>query len=171
MPISRILIATGLFHVGAEIFRLIQTCLSHYHATKRISWTNTLALAQRWLPPARMLHPFPDARFTATSKIRTGCARPAPGLGTARAISLPRSLSRNARLRVEVANVRNHRKHDTNTVDEDVGASRCCRSFRRRTVLASHLWSVVVPKRNLLPLETAHTSTFQDVLRTNNLTR
>ncbi len=51
---------------GAEIFRLIQTCLSYYHATKRISWTNTLALAQRWLPPPRMCHPFPDARFTAT---------------------------------------------------------------------------------------------------------
>jgi len=66
MPISRILIATGLFHVGAEIFRLIQTCLSRDHPTKRISWTNTLALARRWLPPARMLHPFPDARFTAT---------------------------------------------------------------------------------------------------------
>jgi RNA-directed DNA polymerase len=32
----------------------------------RISWTHTLALAQRWLPQPRMLHPFPDARFAAT---------------------------------------------------------------------------------------------------------
>jgi hypothetical protein len=32
----------------------------------RISWTRTLALAQRWLPPPQVLHPFPDARFAAT---------------------------------------------------------------------------------------------------------
>jgi group II intron reverse transcriptase/maturase len=33
---------------------------------RRISWTRTLALAQRWLPQPSMLHPFPDARFAAT---------------------------------------------------------------------------------------------------------
>ena len=33
---------------------------------RRISWTRTLALAQRWLPQPRALHPFPDARFAAT---------------------------------------------------------------------------------------------------------
>jgi len=32
----------------------------------RISWTRTLTLAQRWLPPPHVLHSFPDARFTAT---------------------------------------------------------------------------------------------------------
>jgi len=31
----------------------------------RISWTRTLALAQRWLPQPSTLHPFPDARFAA----------------------------------------------------------------------------------------------------------
>ena len=31
-----------------------------------ISWTRTLALAQRSLPQPRALHPFPDARFAAT---------------------------------------------------------------------------------------------------------
>ena len=33
---------------------------------RRISWTRILALAQRWLPPPQVLHPFPDARFAAT---------------------------------------------------------------------------------------------------------
>jgi group II intron reverse transcriptase/maturase len=33
---------------------------------RRIRWTRILALAQRWLPQPRMLHPFPDARFAAT---------------------------------------------------------------------------------------------------------
>jgi RNA-directed DNA polymerase len=32
----------------------------------RINWTRALALATRWLPPPRALHPFPDARFAAT---------------------------------------------------------------------------------------------------------
>ena len=32
---------------------------------RRISWTRTLAYAQRWLPQPRALHPFPDARFAA----------------------------------------------------------------------------------------------------------
>jgi hypothetical protein len=29
----------------------------------RISWTRMLALAMRWLPEPKVLHPFPDARF------------------------------------------------------------------------------------------------------------
>lgn len=33
---------------------------------RSVSWTRILALAQRWLPPPRALHPFPDARFAAT---------------------------------------------------------------------------------------------------------
>ena len=33
---------------------------------RSVSWTRVLALAQRWLPPPRTLHPFPDARFAAT---------------------------------------------------------------------------------------------------------
>jgi RNA-directed DNA polymerase len=33
---------------------------------RRINWTRILALAQRWLPQPRTLHPFPDARFAAS---------------------------------------------------------------------------------------------------------
>jgi hypothetical protein len=29
----------------------------------RISWNRMDRLATRWLPPARVVHPFPDARF------------------------------------------------------------------------------------------------------------
>ena len=33
---------------------------------RSVSWTRILALAHRWLPQPRALHPFPDARFAAT---------------------------------------------------------------------------------------------------------
>jgi len=33
---------------------------------RSLSWTRTLALAERRLPQPRALHPFPDARFAAT---------------------------------------------------------------------------------------------------------
>jgi RNA-directed DNA polymerase len=32
----------------------------------RINWTRMNRIATRWLPPARVMHPFPEARFTAT---------------------------------------------------------------------------------------------------------
>ena len=31
-----------------------------------ISWTRILALADRWLPPPRVLHPYPAVRFAAS---------------------------------------------------------------------------------------------------------
>ena len=34
---------------------------------RRISWTRMLALADRWLPRPRVLHPYPAARFAASS--------------------------------------------------------------------------------------------------------
>jgi hypothetical protein len=52
-------------------------------AQKRpISWERILALAARWFPAPRVLHPYPAVRFSAShprlSAIRTGCARPGP---------------------------------------------------------------------------------------------
>ena len=32
----------------------------------RINWTRMHRIATRWLPPARVMHPFPEARFAAT---------------------------------------------------------------------------------------------------------
>jgi group II intron reverse transcriptase/maturase len=34
--------------------------------TARINWTRMNRIATRWLPPTRVMHPFPEARFTAT---------------------------------------------------------------------------------------------------------
>jgi len=34
----------------------------------RLTWERVNRLAQRWLPPARILHPYPEARFYATTR-------------------------------------------------------------------------------------------------------
>ena len=31
----------------------------------RLTWARMTPLARRWLPPARVRHPYPDARFAA----------------------------------------------------------------------------------------------------------
>jgi len=50
----------------------IEGVLGHWGHTLRrrsqkrpISWKRTLALAARWLPKPRVLHPYPAARFAA----------------------------------------------------------------------------------------------------------
>src|SRR6267143_1862316 len=40
--------------------------LRHRSQQRHLPWTRMLALGRRWLPPPRVLHPFPDARFAAT---------------------------------------------------------------------------------------------------------
>jgi RNA-directed DNA polymerase len=37
----------------------------------RLTWERVNRLAQRWLPPARILHPYPEARFYATTRGRS----------------------------------------------------------------------------------------------------
>jgi RNA-directed DNA polymerase len=37
----------------------------------RLDWKRMDRLATRWLPPARMMHPFPDARFDARTQGRS----------------------------------------------------------------------------------------------------
>lgn len=37
----------------------------------RLNWTRMNRLANRWLPPARVRHPFPDVRFAATTQGRS----------------------------------------------------------------------------------------------------
>jgi RNA-directed DNA polymerase len=32
---------------------------------KRINWARMSRIAKRWLPPARVMHPFPEVRFAA----------------------------------------------------------------------------------------------------------
>ena len=37
----------------------------------RLNWTRMNRLANRWLPPARVRHPFPEARFAASTQGRS----------------------------------------------------------------------------------------------------
>lgn len=37
----------------------------------RITWTRINRLANRWLPPARVMHPFPDVRCDAKTQGRS----------------------------------------------------------------------------------------------------
>jgi len=37
----------------------------------RLNWTRMSRLANRWLPPARVMHPFPDARFNVRTQGRS----------------------------------------------------------------------------------------------------
>jgi hypothetical protein len=36
------------------------------HWKTRIDWTRMVRIRQRWLPPVRVMRPFPGARFAAT---------------------------------------------------------------------------------------------------------
>jgi RNA-directed DNA polymerase len=37
----------------------------------RLSWVRMGRVANRWLPPARIVHPFPEVRFAATTRGRS----------------------------------------------------------------------------------------------------
>jgi RNA-directed DNA polymerase len=50
----------------------------HWHRTLRrrsqrssLDWKRTSRLAQRWLPPAKIMHPWPEARFDARTRARS----------------------------------------------------------------------------------------------------
>src|SRR5215831_15802744 len=58
------LTSLGIFR--ARVMALWWRTLRRRSQRRSISWTRTLAFAERWLPQPRMLHPFPDARFAAT---------------------------------------------------------------------------------------------------------
>ncbi|MGH9044292.1 MAG: group II intron reverse transcriptase/maturase [Acidimicrobiales bacterium] len=54
--------------VAAFRFQLIRRWLKALRRRSqrhRLNWERMLRLAQRWLPPARVLHPYPEARFAA----------------------------------------------------------------------------------------------------------
>jgi RNA-directed DNA polymerase len=43
----------------------------------RLTWERINRLAKRWLPPARVKHPFPEERFDARTQGRSPCGSPA----------------------------------------------------------------------------------------------
>jgi hypothetical protein len=66
----------------------------------RLTWTRMNRLATRWLPPARMKHPFPSARFDARTQGRAQCVSSARWDlrgGRPQGRSLPRSAALGAR--------------------------------------------------------------------------
>jgi hypothetical protein len=60
-----------------------------YHALRRrsqrtrLNWTRMDRLDTRWIPTARILHPWPDDRFAATTQGRSEPSAPAPFSGLA----------------------------------------------------------------------------------------
>jgi len=46
--------------------RLWRTILFHRSQRGKMSWERLQPLLDRWIPPPRVLHPYPDARFAAT---------------------------------------------------------------------------------------------------------
>ena len=49
-----------------EVTRLWHKALSRRSQKGRITWDRMGRITRRWIPPARITHPYPDARFAAT---------------------------------------------------------------------------------------------------------
>jgi len=54
-----------------QVTRLWHEALERRSQRTRISWKRMDRLATRWLPPARVMHPFPDARFRVYTQGRS----------------------------------------------------------------------------------------------------
>ncbi|MEL6339483.1 MAG: group II intron reverse transcriptase/maturase [Myxococcota bacterium] len=54
-----------------EVTRLWLRTLRRRSQRHRITWAKMATIAARWLPPARVLHPWPDARFDASTRGRS----------------------------------------------------------------------------------------------------
>lgn len=59
VPGNRTAVAT----FRTQVTRLWHDALERRSQRTRINWTRMNRLATRWLPPARVMHPFPDARL------------------------------------------------------------------------------------------------------------
>jgi RNA-directed DNA polymerase len=49
-----------------QVIRHWRKALSRRSQKGRVTWERTRRIARRWLPPARITHPYPEARFAAT---------------------------------------------------------------------------------------------------------
>jgi RNA-directed DNA polymerase len=54
-----------------QVARLWLRALRRRSQRTRLNWTRMHRLEIRWLPPARILHPWPDARFDARTQGRS----------------------------------------------------------------------------------------------------
>ena len=54
-----------------QVTKLWHEALERRSQRTRISWSRMDRLATRWLPPARVMHPFPDVRFNVRTQGRS----------------------------------------------------------------------------------------------------
>jgi hypothetical protein len=62
-----------------QVKRLWLRALRRRGQRDKMNWKRMERLEERWFPPVQWRHPFPEERFVARSKARTGCgsaARP-----------------------------------------------------------------------------------------------
>jgi RNA-directed DNA polymerase len=55
----------------SEVTRIWRQQLCHRSQRHRLNWRRMTRLADRWLPPARIQHPWPDQRFRAKTQGRS----------------------------------------------------------------------------------------------------
>ncbi len=67
VPGNRAAVAT----FRTQVTKLWHEALERRSQRTRINWTRMNRLATRWLPPARVVHPFPDVRFRANTQGRS----------------------------------------------------------------------------------------------------
>ena len=54
-----------------QVTRHWYTALPRRSQRTRLNWERNHRLAQRWLPPAKITHPWPDQRFDARTQARS----------------------------------------------------------------------------------------------------
>jgi hypothetical protein len=67
VPGNRAAVAT----FRTQVTKLWHEALERRSQRTRINWTRMDRLATRWLPPARVMHPFPEVRFRARTQGRS----------------------------------------------------------------------------------------------------
>jgi RNA-directed DNA polymerase len=67
VPGNRVAVAS----FRTQVTKLWHETLERRSQRTRISWARMNRLATRWLPPARVVHPFPEMRFRATTQGRS----------------------------------------------------------------------------------------------------
>ena len=67
VPGNRVAVAS----FRTQVTKLWHETLERRSQRARISWARMNRLATRWLPPARVVHPFPEVRFRATTQGRS----------------------------------------------------------------------------------------------------
>jgi hypothetical protein len=67
VPGNRAAVAT----FRTQVTKLWHRALERRSQRTRINWARMNRLATRWLPPARVVHPFPDVRFRANTQGRS----------------------------------------------------------------------------------------------------